>query len=143
MLNMATTVLFLDDMLARHKAFMANTPVDQELNVHACFTAADAIRDLQDPSDIDQVFLDHDLSEDDIMSVPGAPTKVATGMAVVDHIMTMATPPREIFVHTCNPAAAVAMVQRLAGHPARPIVRALPFPQLINFMKLANKGKED
>jgi hypothetical protein len=124
-------VLFLDDMSERHRTF--GNLVDRmydDVRVWRCYTAESACAALT-TTEFDQVFLDHDLSEEDIMVAPGAPSRVPTGMAVVDHILTMERPPREVFVHTCNPPAADEMVRRLREHPASITVHQLPFPELI------------
>lgn len=123
---MGARILFLDDMNERHEAFQktVGVPVDH------VFTAAWAIKMLKEEK-YDQVFLDHDLSIDDILVAPGEPTKEPTGMDVVDHILTMEEPPAEVVVHSANPAAADRMGQKLREHPAGIRVLVQAFPTLI------------
>jgi CheY-like chemotaxis protein len=137
MLHMTARVLFLDDMSERHKTFRGVTS-ELDVIIDAAYSASEAIQALKDRP-YDQVFLDHDLSEDDIMSVVGQPTRVPTGMTVVDFICVMEEPPREIFIHTCNDPAGWEMHRRL--HEAHPgiNVRKLPFPHLIHFIEISQE----
>jgi len=132
-------ILFLDDMKTRHGAFTRLTDQMGDVRVWQAYDAAEAIRLLSGVT-FDQAFLDHDLSEEDIMVDPSGPSKVPTGMTVVDHILTMENPPREVFVHTCNPAAGDEMERRLKSHPARIIVHRFPFPHLIHAMEQSGRG---
>jgi hypothetical protein len=122
-------VLFLDDMIDRHREFVKAT-LGRGHDIVQAWTAAEAIKKL-DSEKFDQVFLDHDLSEDDIMIKVGAKSKVRTGMDVVDHIMKMEVPPPEVIVHSCNGPAALQMAYRLSEHPAKIVVKRLAFPELL------------
>jgi len=122
-------ILFLDDMEHRHTEFVKATLGHGHVIVQV-WSAKEAIQKLEDER-FDQVFLDHDLSEDDIMVKVGAPSKVRTGMDVVDHIMKMETPPPDVIVHSCNGPAAWQMALRLSEHPAKIRVRKLAFPELL------------
>ena len=74
------------------------------------FSAAEAIAALDaHTSELVRAFLDHDLSIDDVLVEVGAPSKVPTGMAVVDHIVAMPRPPAAVVVHSLNEAAAIEM----------------------------------
>lgn len=112
-------VLFLDDDRERHTHFRAWVEVLGYAHRHRLiyvFTAADAIDALRThEGEISTAFLDHDLCEDDHWVAPGAPSKVPTGMVVVDHIVTMRQPPSAITVHSFNYHAAVAMCARLSA----------------------------
>src|ERR1700759_897001 len=97
-------VLFLDGDNERHRQFRNRT---QALGYAGKFemvyahSAAQAIEALQaHEGELIQAFLDHDLSEEDIMVAVGAPSKVPTGMTVVDHILTMKRPPIAVTVHS-------------------------------------------
>ncbi len=127
--HMSGKVLFLDDMEHRHKEFIRAT-VGYGLEIVRVYRAADAIKALEN-DEFCQVFLDHDLSTDDIMVKVGEESKVPTGMTVVDYIVNMERPPMDVIVHSCNGPAAWEMVYRLADHPAKIRVRRLPFPDLI------------
>lgn len=133
---MTARVLFLDDMGWRHSEFRLRADRQPDTRVSHVHSAADAIALLQSET-FDQVFLDHDLSEDDILMKPGSDSKVPTGMDVVDHILTMERPPMDVIVHSCNGPAAWEMVLRLERHPAKIRVRRLPFPELIRAIDLA------
>lgn len=122
-------VLFLDDMEWRHKEFRR---VTENLNVRVVHvhTADEAIAELKLRS-FDQVFLDHDLSEEDIMVEAGARSHAKTGMDVVDHLLMMESPPKEVIVHSCNAPAAAIMHVRLDDHPRIRSVKRVSFPLLI------------
>jgi predicted O-methyltransferase YrrM len=124
-------ILFLDDMEERHKAFLKVSIGHEVVQV---WCAEDAIAALKE-SQFDQVFLDHDLSEDDIMVRVGEDSKVPTGMTVVDHIMTMDAPPQDIIVHSCNGPAAWHMATKLEGHQSKGKVRKIAFPFLLQLMR--------
>jgi len=126
-------VLFLDDDPARHSAFRLAVPPWWDVTGahsadHACILLGGQTR-------YDAVFLDHDLCEEDVMSVPGLPTRKPTGMAVVDHIVAMLEPPPSVVVHTMNPPAAEEMCRRLAA-TRRIIVQRLPFHLLLKQLEL-------
>lgn len=127
-------VLFLDDDPARHAHFRARMEVlgyRQRHRLIYVFNAADAIDALRaHEGEIAQAFLDHDLCEQDHWVAPGAPSKVPTGMVVVDHIMTMRRPPAQITVHSFNYRAAVEMCARLSALP-RVAVKRIPFTELL------------
>jgi len=128
-------LLFLDDDRDRHAQFRARVEALGYRERHRLiyvFTAAEAIRVLRDhEGEIAQVFLDHDLCEDDHWVVPGAPSRVPTGMAVVDHIVTMRRLPPVITVHSFNYPAAVEMCARLSALPGVAVKR-IPFLQLLD-----------
>ena len=122
-----TRVLFLDDMEWRHSEFRRLTE-GLGIRIDRAHSADEAIT-LLSSRHYDQVFLDHDLSEEDVMVAPGSRSHVPTGMDVVDHILSMASPPGEAIVHSCNGPAAEEMRARLERCGIRS-VRRVPFPQL-------------
>lgn len=127
-------VLFLDDMEWRHHEFGRIAAREfPEVRVHHAWSAEEAI-EMLDSIEFVQAFLDHDLSEDDIMVVPGKPSKVLTGMAVVDHLLSMERPPWDIVVHSCNGPARLAMATKLEESGKFVRVRAIPFPELIQLL---------
>lgn len=126
-------ILFLDDMAWRHAEF-SRAAFKQERPVVHARSAAEAI-DALGSWKFAQVFLDHDLSEDDIMIVPGEPSKVPTGMDVVDHILLMPDPPQDIIVHSCNGPAREKMVRRLEESGRIAKVRGIPFTDLIRLIR--------
>lgn len=130
------TVMFLDDMMERHRSFKYVAPTDVE--VKYVYTAQQAI-DYIEAEHPTQVFLDHDLSEEDIMVAVGGKSSVPTGMTVVDHILKMDRPPMSIVVHSCNGPAAEEMVARLKEHPAGIKVLRIPFPHLMHSMRESRK----
>lgn len=145
-------ILFLDDMPERFAALADVTSHRDDLQITWAISAAEAIECLS-CIEYDQVFLDHDLSLDDIMCAPGDPNaKVPTGMAVVDHILTMERPPPHVIVHTHNTPASMEMARRLDDHPinahlsAHPTmlgpwmqVTRLPFAELIRQLRDAQR----
>lgn len=128
-------VLFLDDMEVRHQSFMKKFGM-QDVRIWQARSATEAIEILKRARDqgqyFAQVFLDHDLSLDDIMCPPGGPSKVPTGMDVVDFIcgMKFGEQPRIAIVHSMNEPAARIMVSKLNGA----VVRAswVPFHMLVS-----------
>ena len=114
-----TNVLFLDDMEERHKAFVNRFGMNDKLRIWQVRTAGEAIHLLNRFNKhgwvFTQVFLDHDLSLEDIMCPPGGPSKVPTGMDVVDRIceLPLKSQPPAAFVHSMNEPAAAEMVRRL------------------------------
>lgn len=126
--------LFLDDDRVRHAEFRARVEAldrfghDRILYVFTAAEAIDALR--RHDGGIAEAFLDHDLCEDDHWVAPGAPSKVPTGMAVVDYILTMRRPPAVITVHSFNHDAAVVMCARLAAL-GTVAVKYVPFHQLL------------
>ncbi len=133
-------VLFLDDMSARHQAF-GKAVASQSVTVDHVHSAKEAI-EMLNTNRYDQVFLDHDLSIEDIMISVGADSKVPTGMAVADHIVSMTTPPSEVIVHTGNPPAGAEMMRRLGQVQGMKVTR-LPFSQLIQSMPKADEARAD
>src|SRR5262245_50857293 len=127
-------VLFLDDDHARHAHFRARIEALGHARRHRwlfTFTAAEAIAALRaHDGEIEEAYLDHDLCEDDQMVAPGGPSKVPTGMDVVDHIVTMRRPPSRIIVHSFNTPAAMEMCARLSALSAV-AVQHVPFSQLL------------
>lgn len=134
---MSRLVLFLDDDAHRRLTFNTNAP-----SWWTVFFAPDASTafELLGKHRFDVAFLDHDLHEEDVMSVVGQPTKCLTGMAVVDRIVKMIDPPPHVVVHTMNPPAAEEMCRRLAA-TRRIIVQRLSFPLMIEAIK--RQGPED
>ncbi|HEY0193044.1 MAG TPA: cyclic-phosphate processing receiver domain-containing protein [Kofleriaceae bacterium] len=127
-------VLFLDDDHQRHGLFRAQIEqrgYARRFQMLYAFSAEQAIQALRDhEGDILQAFLDHDLSEDDIMVAVGAPSKVPTGMTVVDHILTMKRPPTAVVVHSYNQVAAIEMCARLASLGTIDVKR-IPFASML------------
>lgn len=127
-------VLFLDDDHARHAAFRARIEVlgyARKRKLLYVFSAAEAVAALRThEGEIGEAFLDHDLCEDDQWVTPGRPSKLPTGMVVVDHIVTMHRPPPVITIHSFNAPAAAEMCARLSRLPSV-AVRYVPFVQLL------------
>jgi hypothetical protein len=127
-------VLFLDDDHHRHAHFRACVETrgyrrdHQLLYVFTAAAAIDALRTYE--GEITEAFLDHDLCVEDQWVAPGAPSKVPTGMAVVDYITTMRLPPRRITVHSFNHDAAIEMCARLAVIKTIAVER-IPFHELL------------
>lgn len=133
-------IVFLDDMHARHETFMTHAPTSQ-FRIWHVYSASAAIREIERRKPT-QVFLDHDLTEQDIMSEVGQETAAPTGMAVVEHILRMESPPMDVVIHSCNGPAAEEMERRLLSHPAGIKVRRIPFPYLIHSLHEAKKRSE-
>lgn len=121
-----SNVLFLDDMKERHKAFLNRFGMNDSLRIWQAYSAKQAIhmidKAVAEGWRFTQVFLDHDLSLDDIMCQPGGPSKVPTGMDVVDRLVQLPPEcrPNEAFAHTMNEPAAQVMVHKLSDvMPAR------------------------
>lgn len=129
----AERVLFLDDTEWRHAEFLRLVS-DSGVELHRAWTAEQAIRLLRERR-FDRVFLDHDLDESDVMCQVGQRTTAPTGMAVVDHILTMEAPPAHVVVHSCNAPAAAVMHVRLEQHPAGIRVSRCPFPFLLQSLR--------
>jgi hypothetical protein len=131
-----SNILFLDDMEERHRAFINRFGMNDSIRIWQVRTAKEAI-DLIDRFENDglesrfrQVFLDHDLSLEDIMCPPGGPSHVPTGMDVVDRLVKLPPEcrPDETFVHSMNEPAAKVMVNKLGKvMPARWV----PFHMLV------------
>src|SRR5262245_57613487 len=125
-------VLFLDDDHDRHAHFRACVAArgrgERVLYVFTAVAAVEALRSYE--GEITEAFLDHDLCEDDHWVAPGAPSKVPTGMVVVDHIVTMARPPARVTVHSFNHVAAIEMCARLSALKTIAVER-IPFPLLL------------
>lgn len=121
-------VLFLDDMAWRHSEFAVCLFIRgiERVQLHRAWTADEAI-ELLNTVEFDQVFLDHDLCDDDIMLEVGEKGRERTGMDVVDHILTMQDPPQDIIIHSMNGPARMEMHRRLeeSGRIAR--VRSIDF----------------
>lgn len=135
---MADKILFLDDDHERHREFRSRAlALGYGVKYHLVqvFTAKDAIKELE-KGDVIQAFLDHDLSEDDILCEVGKPTLAPTGMVVVDHIVTMTNPPGSVVVHSLNYDAAVEMTTRLAAMRTI-LVSRIPFHVLLLQLKEA------
>jgi CheY-like chemotaxis protein len=129
------SVLFLDDDHERHDRFRQRVQALGYLEryrmiyVHSATEAIAALRAHE--GEIAQAFLDHDLSEEDMMVLVGEPTKVPTGMTVVDHIVTMQRPPAAVVVHSLNYTAAIEMCARLSAHGSIAVTR-VPFSLLLS-----------
>lgn len=125
-------VLFLDDMAWRHVEFarFCDRHGVENVRIWRAWSAKEAI-EMLDARPFDQVFLDHDLSDEDIMIPVGHEGTVPTGMIVVEHILQMPSPPQDVVVHSCNDPARDEMVKRLtdSGKVAR--VTNLAFTSLI------------
>lgn len=130
-----TNILFLDDMEYRHSEFRKIAELDESIALYRVYSAVAATNLLTEDFVFDQVFLDHDLSEEDIMLEVGEKGKVPTGMTVVDHILSMKNPPREVIVHSCNGPAAIEMFSRLNSHSIKISVKKIAFPMLLQLMK--------
>lgn len=129
-----TRVLFLDDMESRHSEFMRVVGMREGLEIHRAWTAEEAISLLRERR-FDQAFLDHDLSEVDVTCRVADATRAPTGMAVVEHILSMEDPPSQVVIHSCNAPAAALMHVRLDGHPAGIRVSRVPFPFLLQAIR--------
>jgi len=127
-------VLFLDDMEWRHSEFSRCVDDLPGFRIWRVHTAEAAVELLMSRGFV-QVFLDHDLSDDDVMCVPGSATRVPTGMDVVDHILGMEHPPSQVVIHSCNGPAALEMERRLETHSARIAIRRIPFPFLMQSLR--------
>lgn len=134
-----TRVLFLDDSEQRHETF-ARAMVGGRYILLQAITAEQAITLLGGDARYDVACLDHDLSEEDIMCPPGGPSRVATGMDVVDHIVSMGHDrrPRFVVVHTHNPPAGDEMMRRL-GAAGIPCGR-WPFMHMVKIMDQGGLG---
>lgn len=113
-------ILFLDDDLARHKAF-ARLAIGHEMD--PVTTAAQAIGALRE-NEYDLVALDHDLGGNvfvDSNSPEGTGYTVAKAMAEDQSLKR----PRHVVVHSFNPAGVERIVNRLSD--AGFSVQAAPF----------------
>lgn len=105
-------IMFLDDDEGRHRIF--SDMIGRSADIVHVRSYDEAVRELAascvDPFDI--VFLDHDLSEEDVMILPGQPTKCKTGMDVVSYITSMqeGVRPSRAVVHSMNTPAREQMV---------------------------------
>lgn len=124
-------VLFLDDMEWRHSEFSRTIEHLTDIVTWRARSAVEAIELLRIVA-FDQVFLDHDLSDDDVMMIPGSMSSVPTGMDVVDYIVEMEAPPPWVVVHSCNGPARDEMAARLKACPGVKTVDAVPFPELMS-----------
>ena len=100
--------------------------IPPDASVHTCRTSGDAIRFLDsasiDGTRIDQVWLDHDLGDND------------TIMPLIDHIEAMYHEDRlpeirEFVIHTSNPAGRVRMIRALAH--IGPVTGVMPSDWLV------------
>lgn len=123
-------VLFLDDMESRHTAFFEHAKISGVI-IDQAYSAKEAIQFLN-ANEYDQVFLDHDLSLDDIMCEVGAKTREPTGMAVVDHIVEKKIRIPYVIVHSHNGPASEQMMRRLVDCPSVLKVSVIPFGELLN-----------
>lgn len=126
------TALFLDDSEERHRRFLE--AVGDRLEVRQARSAAEAVSLLEGWVP-DHAFLDHDLSEEDVMAPVGCRSAQPTGMAVVDHILGMERPPPQVTVHSCNAPAAIEMERRLRSHREGIRVSRVPFFLLMDLLR--------
>ena len=136
---MQTKILFLDDMKSRHDEFrrVSSHSGLEIINVWSAKEAIDALK----ANRFDQVFLDHDLSENDIMMEVDSTSNVPTGMDVVHFILEMENPPPEVVVHSCNAPAALRMAHLLGEHKAGIKVKRLAFPWLLHAIEFARDSR--
>lgn len=126
--DFVSNVLFLDDSEDRHVIF--RNLVDSKTKLHAVYTVDEAISCL-DKIRFYQVFLDHDLCEEDIMCVVGKQTKYKTGMAVVDYLLTMPKDklPSQVVIHSMNTPAVMEMSKRLDSAGIKNV--RIPFSRML------------
>ncbi|MCA9678717.1 MAG: hypothetical protein KC464_27055 [Myxococcales bacterium] len=110
------------------------------------FSAAAAIEAIEGSAiPFDEMYLDHDLSTADIMSIVGEPTTVPTGYVVAEHLcsMPMRRRPADVVVHSCNSLAGAAMVELMVaqaatdGWPLRCV--HVPFPFLAGHIRMRRR----
>jgi hypothetical protein len=101
--NHDMNILFLDDDINRHvvfdtlclKAIRNNT-------YHKAYDSKTCMEILASGVQWDVVFLDHDLSVDDRMCIPGVNNKVATGTDVAQFIVENKIPIKLVIIHSFN-----------------------------------------
>lgn len=124
-------VLFLDDMEHRHQAFLKAARRTPDCVVVCCWTAAQAILQLDSDEPFDVAFLDHDLDDAHYAVVGqedwGEAARERSGMAVAQHVAEMPEHrrPRRTVIHSWNGPASVAMCKLL--HAAGVPVARIPF----------------
>jgi hypothetical protein len=131
-------VLFFDDDHERNTNFrrrIAALGYPDKYEIIQVFSAEEAIDELG-KGNVISAFLDHDLSDDDVLVEVGRPTKKLTGMAVVDFITAMEKPPSTVVVHSMNYDAAVEMTNRLAALRTI-VVHRIPFSMLLTQLQAA------
>jgi len=113
-------ILFLDDMQVRHDIFWRHC--QGRADVDHAFTAKEAVSFLNTEPRYDAAYLDHDLAEEHYR---GDEYGDNTGMAVVDHIVSMPpnTRPYAVVVHTYNGERGAEMVRRLRAEGVAVIQR--------------------
>jgi CheY-like chemotaxis protein len=107
-------VLFLDDDRERHRRFR-EAASGRGWWVEHVETAPDAIDKLR-TYQYDAIFLDHDLSDEDVMMAPGAASHAPTGMDVVSFLVAKPNNLNrnaQVVVHSLNAPAAEQMMRRL------------------------------
>lgn len=106
-----TKILFLDDDPQRHVAFqkfIAKKGLTDTTELHACFTAQEAIELLKN-NEYDAIHLDHDLGgKIYVEEVENTGYEVA--LWIRDHLESL---PNLIIIHTYNPAGAERMMNVL------------------------------
>jgi hypothetical protein len=120
-------ILFLDDDKLRHTAFRDNYPRREGDVIHHVFTYREAVEHLH-AFDYDVMFLDHDLSLEDVMCNPDGPTNAKTGYDFVKYFglseqVYQKILARDTFVvvHSYNPVGAKRMVDQLNDYGIRNI----------------------
>ena len=126
---MPTKILFMDDDPERHERFkkMVEDVLSPDTQIHYAWNALTA-KDLMSRHRYDLVCLDHDLSVDDQMCDPDAPTREENGTVVARFIRDELEPkmrPALAILHSFNPTGRRAMAEALTecGVPSR----ELPF----------------
>ena len=109
-------VLVLDDMESRQSSFkmcLIGTLMDQAYDARTAIKLLDQTAAAKTQYDV--VYLDHDLSECHYSDQSGSTKEEETGMAVVDHIITMAVElrPKHCVVHSWNQTRGMEMCYRL------------------------------
>ena len=118
-------ILFLDDTETRHHVFR-RTGIGAD--VTHVYNAVDAIKAL-DNTVFDVASLDHDLSEESIMTLPAdgaTDPRNWSGYDVALHIARMPADkrPKVVVIHSLNPPGRTRMQQALEGSV---IVKIIPF----------------
>jgi CheY-like chemotaxis protein len=139
--NKTYDVLVLDDMLERHDGFIyafrrINEAAGYErYRLSHARTAAHANEKLAQRR-FDLVFLDHDLSLEDIMVEPGVPSVEETGMVTATYIATLPAElrPHVVLAHSCNPHGAYRMRSTVADAGIH--ATEMAFPWLMQTMRL-------
>lgn len=106
-------ILFLDDNELRHEAFRS-LPLSFDTVIHS-YSYEEAVNALKQV-DFNILFLDHDLSEEDIMCTPGIDNRGKTGTDLARWIVTAPIKrPDLVILHTFNPVGAKTMKYIFTG----------------------------